>query len=157
MLYAFKLLVYSWKIVLCLVLNILVSIHSLHNQVGRINLALQVPGGMKWPQNKNLLWNHKCPLKEKTSCLFLNSLLTDSESYCYCCSVQLSHSVMSNSLRPHEPQHARPPCPSPTPGVQQTHVNRVNDAIQPSYPLSSPSPPGLNLSQHQGLFQWVSS
>ena len=34
----------------------------------------------------------------------------------------------------------------------QTHVHRVNDAIQPSHPLSSPSPPGLNLSQHQGLF-----
>ena len=32
-------------------------------------------------------------------------------------SVQFSHSVMSDSLRPHEPQHARPPCPSPTPGV----------------------------------------
>ena len=35
----------------------------------------------------------------------------------FCCSVQLSCSVVSNSLRPHEPQHARPPCPSPTPGV----------------------------------------
>ena len=33
------------------------------------------------------------------------------------CSVQVSHSVMSNSLGPHEPQHARPPCPSPIPGV----------------------------------------
>ena len=33
------------------------------------------------------------------------------------CSVQFSHSVMSNSLRPHEWQHARPPCPSPSPGV----------------------------------------
>ena len=33
------------------------------------------------------------------------------------CSVQFSHSVMSNSLRPHEPQHTRPPCPSPAPGV----------------------------------------
>ena len=33
------------------------------------------------------------------------------------CSVQFSHSVVSNSLQPHEPQHARPPCPSPTPGV----------------------------------------
>ena len=39
----------------------------------------------------------------------------------------------------------------------QTHVHRVGDAIQPSYPLSSPSPPTLNLSQHQDLFQWVSS
>ena len=34
----------------------------------------------------------------------------------------------------------------------QTHVHRVSDAIQPSHPLSSPSPPALNLSQHQGLF-----
>ena len=39
----------------------------------------------------------------------------------------------------------------------QTHVHRVSDAIQPSHPLSSPSPPAPNLSQHQGLFQWVSS
>ena len=39
----------------------------------------------------------------------------------------------------------------------QTHVHRVGEAIQPSYPLLSPSPPGLNLSQHQGLFQWVNS
>ena len=39
----------------------------------------------------------------------------------------------------------------------QTHVHWVGDAIQPSYPLSSLSPPALNLSQHQGLFQWVSS
>ena len=37
----------------------------------------------------------------------------------------------------------------------QTHVHRVSDAIQPSHPLSSPSPPALNLSQHQGLFQRV--
>ena len=39
----------------------------------------------------------------------------------------------------------------------QTHVHCVGDAIQPPYPLSSPSPPALNLSQHQGLFQWISS
>ena len=39
----------------------------------------------------------------------------------------------------------------------QTHVHCVGDAIQPSHPLSSFSPPALNLSQHQGLFQWVSS
>ena len=37
----------------------------------------------------------------------------------------------------------------------QTHVHRVGDAIQPSHPLSSPSPPAPNPSQHQGLFQWV--
>ena len=119
---------------------------------------------------------------------------------------------MSDSLWPHELQHARPPCPSPTPGVHpnpcpssrwwdssiilltyckvsvqfncsvlsnslrpmdcstpgfpvhhqlpelaQTYVHRVSDAIQPSHLLSSSSPPAFNLSQHQGLFQWVRS
>ena len=39
----------------------------------------------------------------------------------------------------------------------QTHVHCVSDAIEPSHPLSSPSPPTFSLSQHQGLFQWVSS
>ena len=39
----------------------------------------------------------------------------------------------------------------------QTHVYQVGDAIQPSLPLLSPSPPAFNLSQHQGLFQWVSA
>ena len=53
----------------------------------------------------------------------------------------------SLTLRPHESQHARPPCPSPT----QTHVHQVSDAIQPSHPLSSPSPPAPNPSQHQSL------
>ena len=43
------------------------------------------------------------------------------------------------------------------PESTQTHVHRVSDAIQPSHPLSSLSPPALNLSQHQGLFKWVSS
>ena len=40
--------------------------------------------------------------------------------------------------------------------LAQTHVHWVGDAIQPSHPLSSPSPPAFNLSQHQGLFQWSS-
>ena len=43
------------------------------------------------------------------------------------------------------------------PESTQTHVHWVGDAIQPSHPLSSPSPPALNPSQHQGLFQWVNS
>ena len=64
---------------------------------------------------------------------------------------------MSDSLRPHEPQHARPPCPSPTPGV---YLN--------SCPLSQWCHPAISTSvipftscpqslQHQGLFQWVNS
>ena len=43
------------------------------------------------------------------------------------------------------------------PEFTQIHVYWVSDAIQPSHPLSSPSPPTFNLSQHQGLFKWVSS
>ena len=43
------------------------------------------------------------------------------------------------------------------PEFTQTHVHRVSDAIQPSHPLLSPSPPAPNPSQHQGLFQWVNS
>ena len=61
------------------------------------------------------------------------------------------------TLRPHQSQHARPPCPSPTLGVHQTRVHQVSDAIQPSHSGSSPSPPAPNPSQHHSLFQWVNS
>ena len=54
-------------------------------------------------------------------------------------------------------QHASLPSPSPTLDLAQTHVHQVYDAIQLSHPLSSPSLPVFNLSQHQGLFQGVSS
>ena len=72
-------------------------------------------------------------------------------------SVQFSHSVVSDSLWPMN---------CSTPGLHvhhqlleftQTHVHRVGDAIQPFHPLSSPSPPAPNPSQHQSLVQWVKS
>ena len=66
--------------------------------------------------------------------------------------IEFNDSVMSNSLWPHGPQHARIPCPSPTPRVTQTHVHQVSDAIQPFHPLLSPSPPAFSLSHNQGLF-----
>ena len=60
-------------------------------------------------------------------------------------SVQFSHSVVSNSLRPHELQHASPPCPSPAPKIYSDsclnkfiHAHQVGDVIQPSHPLLSP-------------------
>ena len=43
------------------------------------------------------------------------------------------------------------------PEFTQIHIHLVGDAIQPSHPLSSCTPPALNLSQHQGLFKWISS
>ena len=65
---------------------------------------------------------------------------------------QFSRSVMFDSLGHHGLQRVKLPCPSPTSGLSQTHVLKVCDAIQPSHPLSSPSP-AFNLAQHQGLFQ----
>ena len=69
-------------------------------------------------------------------------------------SVQFSLSVISDSLGPHGLQH---PVHHQLPELAQTHVHPVNDAIQPPHPLSSPSPPVFNLSQHQGLFRVSSS
>ena len=67
-------------------------------------------------------------------------------------SESVSCSVMSDSLQTRGLQHAGLPVHH-----TQTHVHWVSDAIQPSHPLSSPSPPAFNLSQHQGLFKWVRS
>ena len=72
-------------------------------------------------------------------------------------SVQFSRSVMPDSLRPHGLQHTGLPVHHQLPEFTQTHVHGVSDPIQPSHPLSFPSPPALNLSQHHGLFKWVSS
>ena len=68
----------------------------------------------------------------------------------------LHHSVLPNSLWLHGLHHARLPCPNYFPEFAQTHVHRVNDAIQLFYPLSLPSP-AVTLSQYQSFFQWVGS
>ena len=67
--------------------------------------------------------------------------------------VQLSRSGVSDSLRPRGLQQARLPVHHQLLEFTQTHAHRVSDALQPSHPLPSPSPPAFNLSQHQGLFQ----
>ena len=73
-------------------------------------------------------------------------------------SVQFSSAAQScPTLRPHESQHARLPVHHHFLEFTQTHVHRVCDAIQPSHPLSSSSPPAPNPSYHQGLFQRVNS
>ena len=87
--------------------------------------------------------------------LYHNSLSLSSAIIFF--SVQFSRSVVSNSLQPHESQNARPSCPSPTPGVHSNLRPSSRDAIQPSHPLLSPSPPAPNPSQHQSFFQWVNS
>ena len=74
-------------------------------------------------------------------------------------SVQFS-SVAQSCLTPCDPMGCSTPgfpAHHQLPELAQTHVHWVGDAIQSSRPLSPPSPPSLNLSQHQGLFQWVGS
>ena len=78
----------------------------------------------------------------KTVCLKLHARFLGIDS-----SVQFSCSVMSDSLWPHGLQHTGLPCP--TPGVYPHSCPLRGDAIQPSHPLSSPSPPALSLSQCQ--------
>ena len=87
----------------------------------------------RWPQTASGCWNHS--------------------------SVQFS-SVSQSCLTLCDPMD----CSTPGPPVHhqlleftRTHVHWVSDAIQPSHPLSSPSLPAFNLSQHQGLFKWVHS
>ena len=77
-----------------------------------------------------------------------------SECCCCCCSVAQSCPTLCNPMD----------CSMPgfsvlhyLPELAQTHTHWVGDAIQPFHPLLQPSPPALNLSQHQGLFQWVST
>ena len=77
----------------------------------------------------------------------------------YCVSVQFS-SVAQSCLTLCDPMnHSTPGLPVHHQLLEstQTDVHWVGNAIQPSHPLLSPSPPALNLSQHQGLFKWVSS
>ena len=68
-------------------------------------------------------------------------------------SVQFSHSVMSNLCNPMDCSTSGLPVHHQLLEPTQTHVHSVSDAIQPSHPLSSPSHPAFNLSQHQGLFK----
>ena len=69
---------------------------------------------------------------------------------------QFSHSVVSDSFQSHRLQHARPPCPSPTPGVYSNSCP-LSWWCYPTISLSSPSLPAFNLSQHQGLLKCVNS
>ena len=104
---------------------------------------IRIRGLWKLPDGRDWLW-------EKLGLVLMDrAMFSQSVQFS-----QFSCSAVSDSLQLHGLQDARLPCPSPTPGA---HIHRVGDAIQPSHPWSSPSSPALNLSQHQGLFQEVSS
>ena len=90
-------------------------------------------------------------------------VLTYTRCVCVCvCTHALRHfsSVAQSCLTLCDPMNRSTPglpVHHQLPEFTQTHVHQVSDAIQPSHPLSSPSPPASNPSQHQGLFQWVNS
>ena len=106
----------------------------------------------------------------KISFPFRSSLSIEQSSLCYTVCVpnlilkfllhipvRFSCSVMSNYLWPHGLRPPGFPVHHQLPELAQTYVHRVSDAIQPSHPLSSPSPAASSLSRHFSLFQWVSS
>ena len=112
---------------------------------------------------------HQALLKHKLGTLQFNSILTlstrrqhpiplhthihTSDAYQFS-SVTQSHTTLCDPMACRTPGF---PVHHQILELAQTHVHRVGDAIQPSHPLLSPSPPTFNLSQIQGLFQWVSS
>ena len=77
----------------------------------------------------------------------------DIYTLCCCCTATKSCPTVCDSMNCSMPSF---PALDDLPESAQTHVHWVSDAIQPPHPLSSPSSLALNLSQHQGLFQWVS-
>ena len=83
--------------------------------------------------------------------LFLKLISHILSWYC-CCSVTKSCLTLCDPMHCSTPGF---PVLHHLPEFAQTHVHWVSDAIQPCHPLSSPFPPALNISQHQGLFQWV--
>ena len=112
-------------------------------------------------------WN-MCAHSTSLCPVFIHSLILQLGRECPLCarhsakpwkfsSVQFSRSSCPTLCDPMNCSTSGLPVHHQLPEFTQTHVHSVGDAIQSSHPLSSPSPPALNLSQHQGLFQWLSS
>ena len=120
-------------------------------------------GAQSWDRYYEVLWQEmrKRLKKEQQRCQFWfwYDCATNAKPKAIYLSVQFSSVAQScptlwdpmDCSTPGFPGHHQ------LPKLAQTHVHRVSDAIQSSHPLSSPSPPAFNLSQHQGLFQWISS
>ena len=110
------------------------------------------PWSTKWSRSKaNRVLPRECTGHSKTSS---NNTREDSTHGHQFSSVAQSCPTLCDPMN-----HSTPGLPvhHQLPEITKTHVHQVGDAIQPSHPLSSPSPPAFNLSQHQGLFQWESS
>ena len=93
-----------------------------------------------------------CQIKKKKVYVIVTFFVVLAYSNGY---IQFSSVVQSCSTLCDPINHSKPGLPvhHQLPEFTQTHVHRISDAIQPSHPLSFPSPPALNLSHHQGLFK----
>ena len=103
-----------------------------------------------WQDDRQKHWKHKW----KETYIFLYRERFSSHQFIQFSSVAQSCPTLCDPMNcstPGLPVHHQ------LPEFTQTHVHRVCDAIQPSHPLSSPSPPDPNPSQHQSLFQWINS
>ena len=119
---------------------------------------------IKWPCILVIMWLNwtdvaKTPLLPKAIYRFNTNSYKENQGHLSqnFSSVQFSRSVVSDSLWPYEPQHARPPGPSPTPGVHPypcPFCQWCHPTISSSVVPFSSCP---QLSQHQGLFKWISS
>ena len=119
-------------------------------------------GTKKWEMElkyKSLNAYHIVPSKFTRQVLSLHSMKLRPRRVKELDQVQLSSVAQSCLTLCDSMNHSTPGLPvhHQLPESTQTHIHWVGDAIQPSHPLSSPSPPALNLAQHQGIFKWVSS
>ena len=115
----------------------------------KLILVLGLRDPRRWPDKQGKTDNRKqLPQHSifwKTASQFGSVQFSSVAQSCPCLCDPMNHSM------PSLPVHYQPP------ESTQTHIHRVSDAIQPSHPLSSPSPSAPNPSQHQSLFQWVNS
>ena len=122
----------------------------------KLSLTLYTKISSKWTTNENIKHKITKLLEGKKK----ENLENQGLGWMFCSSVQFGHSVVSNCLRPHESQHTRPPCPSPTPGVhsnsyplsQWCHPT-ISPSVVPfsSFPQSLPASESFPMSQ---LFAW---
>ena len=114
---------------------------------------LKVAGGKKKKTHtQGSLWGHQLISLQKLFRQESNGII-----YSKLSSAQFSHLAVSNSSNSMDYSMPGFLVHHQLPELAQTHLHRVGDATQSSHPLLSPSPPAFNLSQHQGLFKWVSS
>ena len=127
------------------------------NSTGLFKLILfsMWPGGLNLPK-MFVFSSHSILCYGKAECIILTLAFVHclAGKFVHFSSVAQSCLILCNLMdcsTPGFPVHHQ------LPELAQTHVHLVGDAMKPSHPLLSPSRPAFNLSQHQGLFQWVSS